>query len=226
MWMLLPDVWLMLHALGCGHAVCIHIGSISHPLRLSRPGTWQGGTPCAISSPNLWACVGLAVGSWRRWMMLLSGRWLCHLRTTSQLISGQQGCHWCSRGTGKVLALSLVVLLRQRSPHTISLHPVRKSVSCQTWSLESRAASSCQYRSNWVSAGVACVPPCRMPLQSPWWGHLFGLHWTCFLWSHPGTAAAGSCRISCLEIRVVGRTAGRGVYRGAWYVRRGCVPSA
>ena len=179
MWMLLPDIWLMLHALRCGHSVCIHNGLGSSSLRLSGPHTWQGGTPCAISSTNLRACVGLAVGPWHRWLMLLSGRWLCHLQSASQLIPGQQGCHWCSRGTSKVLAPSIVVLLRQHPPHTISLHPVQQSVSCQTGSLVSRASSSCQYHSSWVSAGVACVPTCRMPLQSPSWGCLFGLRWTC-----------------------------------------------
>ena len=163
MWMLLPGIWLMLHALGCGHAVCIHNGSRSSSLRQPGTGTWQGGTPCAISSPNPRACVGLATESWCHWLMLLSGRRSCHLRTASQLIPGQQGCHWYSRGKGKVLVPSLVVLLRQRPPHTISLHPLRQSVSCQTGSLVPRSASSCRYPSSWFSAGVACVPPCRMP---------------------------------------------------------------
>ena len=80
MWMLLPDIGLALRALGCGHAVCIHNGPDSSSLRLSGPGTWQDGTHCDISSPNLRACVSLSVGSWHRWLMLLSGRQSCHLR--------------------------------------------------------------------------------------------------------------------------------------------------
>ena len=99
-------------------------------------------------------------------------------------------------------------------------------LSCQTGSLVSRAVSSCRYCCNWVSNAVACVPPCRMSLQSPWWGRLCGLRWTCSLWGYPGTVAAGSHRIACLKICVVGRKAGCGIYCGAWYVRRGCVPSA
>ena len=71
-WMLLPDIWQILRVVGCGHAAYINIGSDSFYLRLSRPGTWGNGTPYAISSPNLRACVGLPVGSWHCWLMWLS----------------------------------------------------------------------------------------------------------------------------------------------------------